>query len=97
MSSVKSAIERAGGPSSVAAALGVSVQAVCFWRDGKRQFPTEHGAALERLSGASVRRWDLWPTTWHLIWPELMQSPDAPAITVESGAAQQSTEVRDAA
>lgn len=78
MTSLATAIEEAGGPTKVAALLGVSPQAVCFWRDGKRQFPVEHCAALDGMT--SVRRWDLRPNDWHRIWPELVDTPGAPDV-----------------
>jgi len=80
MNQIEAAIEAAGGPSRVAKELGVSVQAVCFWRDGKREIPPEHLAILEGLCGGAVRRWHMRPKDWHLIWPELVGMQGAPAI-----------------
>lgn len=77
------AVELSGGPSKLATALGVSAQAVIFWRDGKRRFPVELGAAIEGAVEGRVRRWDLWPLTWHLIWPELIGSEGAPDVPQE--------------
>lgn len=87
MDHLQDAIQRAGGPAKVAQELGVSVQAVCFWRDGKRQMPVEHCPVLERLTDGAVMRWDLRPDDWHLIWPELRKrkdAPDVPSKTVEA-------------
>jgi DNA-binding transcriptional regulator YdaS (Cro superfamily) len=70
------AIDKAGGPVKMAAGLGVSVQSVYFWRSGKRGLPIEHGASIERLTDGAVTRKDLWPDSWHRIWPELA-TPDA--------------------
>lgn len=36
--------------------------------------------ALDRVSGGRVRRWDLRPSDWHLIWPELIGADGAPPI-----------------
>lgn len=33
---------------------------------------------VERESGLTVRRWDLRPKDWHLIWPELVGADGAP-------------------
>jgi len=52
---VAEAIAGAGGPARVAEELDVSVQAVCFWRDGERRFPAEHAPTLERLNGGRIR------------------------------------------
>ena len=81
------AIAEAGGPSKVAEELKVSAQAVCFWRDGKRTMPPEHGATLERLSPRKGCRWHVWPDDWHRIWPELIGTegaPDVPAVAREA-------------
>ncbi|MCU0967063.1 MAG: helix-turn-helix domain-containing protein [Burkholderiaceae bacterium] len=86
MSAIAEAIENAGGPSKVAAMLGTSAQAVCFWRDGKRRFPVEHCARL--ADAGQVPRWRLRPDDWHRIWPELIGAEGAPDIPQE---------VRDAA
>lgn len=80
MSNIKDAVEQCGGPARVASALGVSTQAVCFWRDGKRGLPAEHCAEIERLCGGAVRRWHLRPADWHVIWPELVGTEGAPDL-----------------
>lgn len=87
MTPLQRAIKEAGGPARVAELIGCSVQAACFYRDGKRTFPVEHGAAIEAASG--VKRWEIWPDAWHRIWPELVGAEGAPALPTE--------EVRDAA
>lgn len=61
MDSIIKAIEVCGGPSALAERLGVTPQAVCFWRDGKRRLPAEHCPAIERESGGAVRCEDLRP------------------------------------
>lgn len=35
---------------------------------------------IERDSDLELRRWDLRPSDWHLIWPELIGTEGAPAI-----------------
>lgn len=82
MKPIESAIQEAGGPTRVSAALGVTVQAACFWRDGKRQFPERYGAALERLAPSYGQRWLIWPNDWQAIWPELATRADAPTPSV---------------
>jgi DNA-binding transcriptional regulator YdaS (Cro superfamily) len=72
MSAVSRAIAAAGGPTEVAKVLEVSVQAVCFWRDGKRSFPPEYCAPIELACGGVVTRRDLRPNDWWVIWPELV-------------------------
>lgn len=59
-----------------------------------RQNGREPGAELcvviERASEKRVRRWDLRPSDWHLIWPELIGTEGAPPVPADA-------EVRDAA
>jgi DNA-binding transcriptional regulator YdaS (Cro superfamily) len=82
MTPTQRAIEACGGPAKVAALLGVSVQAACFYRDGKRPLPVKCGATVEAASG--VKRWELWPDEWHRIWPELVGAKGAPPIPVNT-------------
>lgn len=89
MDAIAEAIEKAGGPSKVAALLDSSVQAVCFWRDGKRRFPVEYCALLAEASG--VPRWRMRPDDWHRVWPELIGTEGSPPVLAEQ------QEVRDAA
>ena len=53
MKAIRDAIERAGGPAKAAELLRCSVQAVYFWREGKRQFPAEHCPSLEAATGVT--------------------------------------------
>ena len=78
MNAIGEAIRLAGGPARVAGELGVSAQAVCFWRDGKRQMPADGLARLEHMCGARLRRWHFRPADWHLIWPEMVGTDGAP-------------------
>lgn len=50
---------------------------------GRRPMPVERATDLEMQTGRSVMRWDLFPTSWHRIWPELIGTPGAPAIPAE--------------
>ena len=40
----------------------------------------ENCVAVERATKGMVRRWDLRPADWHLIWPELVGIKGAPRI-----------------
>ena len=55
MNAIAEAINGAGGPAKVARACHVSVQAVCFWRDGLRKLPADHCITLEKLNQGQVR------------------------------------------
>lgn len=64
-------LDKPGVRIAIAAAIGVSPQAVSNWK--QREVPIEHCAAIEKASGGVVTRKELRPKDWHLIWPELVQ------------------------
>lgn len=47
---------------------------------GDRQPSPEYSVSIERATGGVVRRWDLRPRDWHLIWPELIGQEGAPPV-----------------
>lgn len=61
MEPIARAVEILGGPTRVALILGVTPQAVCFWRDGARRFPAEYCPDIEKATDGSVRCEDLRP------------------------------------
>lgn len=76
-------IEKLGGITAVAHRLNIKPPSVSGWiADGKDGIPDgrliELGADIERAAG--VKRWDLRPKDWHVIWPELIDTEGAPAI-----------------
>ncbi len=77
MNAIQRAIQGAGGPAKVAHELRCTVQAVCFWRDGKRQLPAEHCPVLERLNDGAVRCEDLRPD---VDWAYIRASAAEPAV-----------------
>lgn len=92
MNAIQTAIVNVGGVSRMARFLGVTPQAVCFWRDGKRGVPVDKCAAIEAATNGAVTRSDLRPDDWQAIWPELAtnthQAPAAIArVTIENVAA----------
>lgn len=50
-------------------------------QDGREPSP-ELCVVIERVTDRQVRRWNLRPTDWHLIWPELIGIEGAPAVPV---------------
>lgn len=86
MRSLQSEVNNRGGAVKVAAALGISVQRLCNWMD--RGVPLEMCAAVEMALGGAVRRWDLRPHDWHLIWPELIGAEGAPAAPTTASPAE---------
>jgi DNA-binding transcriptional regulator YdaS (Cro superfamily) len=69
--SIKQVVKQFGGPSKLAVTLGVTPQAVCFWRDGKRRFPAEQCMVIERISKGAWRCEQLRPD---LDWAVLRNS-----------------------
>lgn len=73
--------QRRGTQSEIARAIGVDAQLVWQWANLVRPVPLERCVAIERATGAAVRRWDLRPADWYQHWPELIGTggaPDAP-------------------
>jgi len=67
-------IDMLGRPAKVAKLCGVSVQAVCQWRnnDAIPMGPlTLMAATIEKESKNAVTRKTLFPDNWWIIWPEL--------------------------
>lgn len=104
---VAAAIGVAGGAASLARQLGVSTQAICFYRDEKRRLPEALGARIEALGarvdalpGGLVTRKTLFPDTWHMVWPELAENeqnhPAAPAQQAQAAIKSEATEAAHA-
>ena len=66
-------IKLLGGCTKVANMVGTSVAAVSMWQNS--HIPQDKlmflAAELERQSHGLVTRKQLFPDTWHFIWPEL--------------------------
>lgn len=80
MNPINKAIQNLGSASELARRVGVTPQAVCFWRDGLRKIPAEKCSAIELATMGAVTRQDLRPHDWREIWPEL----DAPVPPTHS-------------
>lgn len=61
MNAISRAIESIGSASKLADVLGVTPQAVCFWRDGLRKFPAELCPRVERATSRAITCEDLRP------------------------------------
>lgn len=55
MNAIDQAIDHFGSVTKMAQKLGVSPQAVCFWRDGKRRIPADKCPDIERGTDGLVR------------------------------------------
>lgn len=86
MNAIQTAIVNVGGVSRLARSLGVTPQAVCFWRDAKRGVPVEKCAAIEAATSGAVTRQSLRPDDWHLIWPELATNTIKPRADIARAA-----------
>lgn len=59
-----------GSQAALAARLGVTQQAVSWWRKSG-VFPEKYCADIERITAGRVSRQALRPSDWARIWPEL--------------------------
>jgi len=75
MNAIAQAINVVGSATRLAKILNVSVQAVCFWRDGKRSVPANRCLAIERATNGQVTRAELRADA-HEIWPDVPQPQD---------------------
>lgn len=69
-----------GGAPELAAALSISVTylyQLAARQDG-REPSAQLSVAIEQATSGAVKRWDLRPDDWHLIWPELIGADGAP-------------------
>ena len=67
-----------GRAADLAKALGLNPVMVSQWAAGIKEVALVRCAEIERATGGAVRRWDLRPDDWHLIWPELIGAKGAP-------------------
>lgn len=75
MKPIQTAIDHMGNASRLARAIGVTTQAVCFWRAGARQVPAERCPAIEAATGGLVRCEELRPDVrWDVLRGKSTQS-----------------------
>lgn len=83
-------IDLLGGTTAVASLLGVKPPSVSEWK-AKGDIPADKrvliAPRIQKVSGGMYRLWDVCPDTWHLVWPELIGEPGAPAVPSEARAA----------
>ena len=61
MKPIQIAIQHMGNASRLAEALGVTTQAICFWRDDERKIPADRCIQIEAATNGLVRCEDLRP------------------------------------
>lgn len=76
-----------GSARALARVVGVSDVMVSQWRAEQKTPAPAMCVLIERATDGVVRRWDLRPSDWSRIWPELIGQPGAPAVPSEARAA----------
>lgn len=71
-----------GRTARLAARLEIAQGYLSQIADGKRPPKVEQWHIYEDETRGDVMRWDLWPDTWHAIWPQLRRHKNAPALKV---------------
>jgi len=84
MKPIDVAISHYGSVTNMARDLGVSPQAVCFWRDGKRQIPASKCPTIERGTEGKARCEALRPD---VDWGYLRNTATPQPTTTEPAAA----------
>jgi len=80
MNPIQKAISQAGSATKLARVLQVTPQAVCFWRDGKREIPADKCPLIERATGVSCEQ--LRPD---VAWSVLRNQPELAQATAYQG------------
>lgn len=71
-----------GRISALSKSLGVPYSFAFNMAIGVKEIPMRHAAAIEQFTGGAVTRKDMFPDTWHKVWPELAsQSVSQPTPT----------------
>lgn len=85
MNPIQDAIDLAGSITNFSKMLGVTPQAVCFWRDGKRQIPADKCPLIEKVTGGVISCERLRPD---VAWSVIRNQPElaTPSQTTEQGA-----------
>ena len=77
-----------GRQSHLAEAIGAHAPDVSRWAkegEDKRPIPVHFGAPIEKATNGAVTRQEMFPNTWHIIWPELVtESPFAELVPPEA-------------
>jgi len=64
--------------------------------DGTRPIPPRFAHKLKTACEGQVEVWDLLPTEWHEIWPELVGSVGAPEVAHADSVAQGDSQAQEA-
>ena len=89
MTAISLAIQGAGGPAKVSRECCVSVQAVCFWRDGLRALPAEHCITLEKMNEGRIRCEQMLPDVDWAYLRATQPAPQPQEVTAASATTQE--------
>lgn len=78
---------------ALAQLVGVDEQYLYQCLTGRKAMKPEEAVRAERLSNRALRRWDLRPKDWHLIWPELIGAPGAPEVASDTASAKSTAQL----
>lgn len=67
-----------GRQAALAKSIGAHAPDVSRWADGSRPIPDKYGAPIESATSGLVTRKEMFPDTWFIVWPELLNNDNAP-------------------
>jgi DNA-binding transcriptional regulator YdaS (Cro superfamily) len=73
-----------GAMSRLAESIKAHAPDVSMWSSGKKSVPVNRCVQIEAETRGLVRRQDLRPDDWHLIWPELVEASAAACEPADS-------------
>lgn len=65
---------------ALAEKVGMAEQYIYQCLTGRKAMKPAEAVRVERAAGNAIRRWDLRPDDWHLVWPELIGVEGAPPV-----------------
>ncbi|MBC8730016.1 transcriptional regulator [Paraburkholderia sp. UCT2] len=76
-----------GTAKRLAESLGISQSYLSQMAAGQSPISQERCFVIEQVTSGMVMRWDLKPSNWHKLWPELAGAPGSPPIPLTAGEA----------
>lgn len=86
---IKTYVAERGAMAVLAKKLNVSHAFLWQLVNGRRSVSAERATQIEIATDGKVRRWDLRPTDWHRVWPELVGVDGAPPVPTTPAAEEQ--------
>lgn len=69
-----------GEAARLARSLQVHPVMVSQWAANKKALAPARAPQVEQATNGAVRRWDMRPLDWYVIWPELIGAAGAPPV-----------------